>query len=163
MFSFHSRLLAATVLAASGFLVTNHCSAADSEEEAVQAVLADFHVALNELFKGDVQPMVDVWSHADDVTYMGPDGGFQVGWEATLKEWQRQASKKLGGTIRPEEVHIQLGPQIAVTQNYEIGENTNTDGGPQKVRIRTTNIFRKENGRWKLISHHTDELPFLKH
>jgi len=162
MFSFRSRLLATTVLAATGLLVTDRGMAEDGDEKAVRAALSDFHVALNRLFTGEVQPMADVWSHADDVTYLGPDGGFQVGWDAILEEWQRQASKKLGGTIRTEKVHIHVGPQIAVTQNYEVGENTNTGGGPQQVRIRATNIFRKENGTWKLISPHTDDPPFLK-
>ena len=33
-------------------------------------------LSLNLMFAGDLGPMKDVWSHADDVTYMGPDGGF---------------------------------------------------------------------------------------
>jgi ketosteroid isomerase-like protein len=32
---------------------------------------------------------------------------------------------------------------------------------PEKVSIRATNIYRKENGQWKMIGHHTDLLPYL--
>ena len=39
-----------------------------------------FHEALNLLFTGDAGPIKAVWSHADDVTSMGPVGGMQVGW-----------------------------------------------------------------------------------
>jgi ketosteroid isomerase-like protein len=162
MLRFSPQLLPATILAMSGLLATNVCWSADDDRKAVEAALSDFHVALNRLFTGDVEPMIDVWSHAADVSYMGPDGGFQVGWDTVLAEWKQQAAKKLGGSIRPEEVHMIVGRTIAVTQNYETGENTNTAGGPQQVRIRATNIFRKENGRWKLIGHHTDSLPFLE-
>lgn len=41
--------------------------------------------------------MDDVWSHADDVAYLGPDGGFQVGWKEILGEWEKQAAMKLAG------------------------------------------------------------------
>jgi hypothetical protein len=29
------------------------------------------------------------------------------------------------------------------------------------VSIRATNLFRKEDGSWKMIGHQTDLLPFL--
>jgi ketosteroid isomerase-like protein len=35
------------------------------------------------------------------------------------------------------------------------------NGQPQTVTIRATNIFRRENGQWKMIGHHTDLLTFL--
>ena len=44
-------------------------------EEAV----SQFYVALNEMFKGNVEPIKEVWSHTDDVAYMGPTGGIKIG------------------------------------------------------------------------------------
>ena len=44
------------------------------ENDDIAAAAGGFYTALNALFEGDVAPMVDVWSHAEDVTYMGPDG-----------------------------------------------------------------------------------------
>jgi len=35
------------------------------------------------------------------------------------------------------------------------------DGKAEKVMLRATNVFRKENEQWKMIGHHTDTLPFL--
>jgi ketosteroid isomerase-like protein len=60
------------------------------------------------------------------------------------------------------DMRITVGRDLAVAQNYEKGENTNADGKTQSVSIRATNLFRKENGKWKMISHHTDLLPYLK-
>ena len=40
-----------------------------------------FYVALNDVLGGDVAPVLAVWSHADDVTYMSPFGELLVGWE----------------------------------------------------------------------------------
>jgi ketosteroid isomerase-like protein len=133
------------------------------DEAAVRDAVAEFYNALNDLFDGNIAPMQEVWSHAADVTYMGPDGGFQVGWDQVLGNWEKQAARKLGGKISPTNMHITIGQDIAITHNYEQGVNTNAESGkPAKVSIRVTNLFRNENGRWKMIGHHTDQLPFLK-
>ncbi len=136
-------------------------AAADPEKEAVNKALGQFYMALNQLFKGDVEPMKKVWSHAEDVTYMPPDGTYLIGWDETIKSWQEQAAMKLGGVIRPVELNYQIGDTIAVVQNYEVGENF-ANGERDTVKIRATNVFRKEDGQWKMVSHHTDVLPFLE-
>jgi len=138
----------------------NERDAPDTKEIADAA--AQFYAALNAMFEGELAPMVEVWSHADDVTYMGPDGGFQVGWKQVLADWEKQAAMKLGGHVEPEGTRITAGRDLAVTHSYEKGENTNTGGMPGSVLLRATNLFRKENGTWKMIGHHTDTLPFLR-
>ena len=136
--------------------------AADADEKGVGEAAAHFYSALNAMFTGDVAPMKEVWSHKPDVTYMGPGGGFQVGWDQVLATWEAQAAKKLGGTVKPDGMRITVGRDIAIVSNYEKGENTNANGKPAKVSIRATNLFRKEGGTWKMIGHHTDLLPFLE-
>lgn len=133
----------------------------DPNKEAVNKALGQFYMALNQMFRGDVEPMKKVWSHSPGVTYLPPDGEYLVGWEDTLKSWQEQAALKLGGSIRPTELNYNIGGTIAVVQNYEVGENF-TNNEQVEVKIRATNVFRKEDGQWKMVSHHTDELPFLK-
>ena len=135
--------------------------AAEKDEQPVRNAVAQFYAALNEMFTGELGQMKKVWSHADDVTYMGPGGGFQVGWNQVLKNWEAQAALKLGGKVEPADMRVTVGTEIAVVSCYEKGENTNAKGETQKVSIRATNIFRKENGEWKMIGHHTDLLPYL--
>jgi ketosteroid isomerase-like protein len=137
-------------------------AAEQKDEEAVGKAAARFYAALNTLFKGDVGPMKEVWSHADDVTYMGPAGGFQVGWSQVQASWESQAAMKLGGHVEATEIRINAGQELAVTHNYEKGENKAADGKVETVLIRATNLFRKENGEWKMIGHHTDLLPHLQ-
>jgi hypothetical protein len=62
-------------------LAARTTQAAEANGKAVREAVARFYVALNALFTGDLEPMTQVWSHTDDVTYMGPDGGFDVGWK----------------------------------------------------------------------------------
>ncbi len=135
--------------------------AADDETQTVKAAVAKFHDALNTLFTGDAAPMKAVWSHADDVVYMGPMGGMEVGWTQVEPYWDKQAAKKLGGKVDAVDMHITASPTLAVVHYYEKGENV-IDGKPQPVSIRTTTTFRKEGGHWKVIGHHTDTLAYLQ-
>jgi ketosteroid isomerase-like protein len=141
-------------------LASSRCLAND--KEAVEQAAARFYSSLNALFTGESAPMEEVWSHADDVTYMGPAGGFQVGWDQVRAYWEGQAALKLGGQIAPFDTHVTIGDKLAFFQCYERGQNVNAQGEPLKVSIRATTIFRKEKGAWKVIGHQTDLLPYLE-
>ncbi len=133
-----------------------------SKELAVRQAADAFYEALNAMFKGDVAPMKDVWSHDDDVVYMGPGGSIKVGWDKVFKDWESQAARKLGGKVMPKDVHFTVGDHIAVMYAIESGENTNINGKREKVAIRVTNLFRKKGDAWKMIGHHTDLLAGIK-
>jgi ketosteroid isomerase-like protein len=130
--------------------------------QGVTAAANGFYGALNQMFTGDLTAMKAVWSHADDVTYMGPGGGVQRGWSAVQAEFQKQADMKLGGKVDGDEMQFTVGSDFAVLTDYERGENTNADGKVSSVSLRATSTFRLENGAWKMIGHHTDTLPYLK-
>jgi ketosteroid isomerase-like protein len=133
-----------------------------NDNAAVLAANAQFYAALNKMFTGDIVPIKAIWSHADDVTYMGPTGKFEHGWSSVLKDWEGQAAMKLGGRVKPADIHAIVGRDVAVVSDYEEGENTNAAGKVARLRLRATNIFRKEHGNWKMVGHHTDLLPYLK-
>lgn len=146
-------------------IVAAACSARDggaapSDERTVQEATENFYQAINAMFHGDIDPMEAVWSHADDITYMGPDGTVNVGWNKTLENLQNQAAMNLGGEIRHEQIMLTVGRDLATMECRELGENV-IDGKPTPISLRVTNVFRKENGEWKLIGHHTDKLPFM--
>lgn len=132
-----------------------------SDESTVERATDNFYKAINAMFQGDIAPLKGVWSHADDITYMGPDGTVNVGWDETLANLQKQAQMKLGGEIRHELIMVTTGQDLAIMECRELGENL-IDGKPVQVSLRATNVFRKENGEWKLIGHHTDKLPFMQ-
>lgn len=143
-----------------GALLCSACASAPNDDEILEAN-ASFYKALNVMFTGDAEPMSEVWSHAGDITYMGPMGGLETGWPAISTMWTEQAALKLGGTVDPEDVHVAAGRDLAVVVDVEKGSNVDADGNPLTVSIRATNTFRQENGAWKMIGHHTDLLPYL--
>jgi len=151
------------MLSAVTMLVFSLNTFADSKEsKAVQSSVNEFYVALNQLFSGEMTAMEKIWSHGKDITYMGPDGTYVIGWESTRANFQVQANKKLGGKVMPKDIHTIIGNDLAIVSNYEVGENVNAQGKPEKVQIRVTSTFRKEKAGWKMIGHHTDTLSFLK-
>lgn len=132
------------------------------DAQGVEKANAQFYASLNAMFRGEIAPMEQVWSHATDVTYMGPAGGIQTGWDHVRSAWESQAALKLGGKVEPTKTRIIVGDDLATVTCLEVGDNRDAQGRPQNVSIRATNVFRKENGQWKMIGHHTDLLPFLE-
>lgn len=121
----------------------------------------EFYNALHEVFQGNTASMEKIWSHADDVTSLGPQGGIIVGWNQVLQSWKELAQMQLKGKLHIQDVHMIQEGNIGIMQCYEIGTNV-MHGKTEKIDIRALNIFRKENGKWKMISHQTDRLHFFK-
>ena len=155
------QLKIAVMAIAIGLVFGGQSVVAGESEAALLTANAGFYSALNRVFAGDVELMKTVWSHADDVTYMGPTGQFERGWNAVLKDWVGQGAMKLGGKVDASEMQVTVGRDLAVVSCYEVGENTNAAGKVEKVKLRATSIFRSEGGTWKMIGHHTDKLPYL--
>jgi ketosteroid isomerase-like protein len=117
------------------------------DTSAIASAAQEFYSALHDLFQGD--------------TYLGPQGGILVGWDQVSQAWKKQAQLKLQGKLTQQNIHIIQENNIGIMQCNEIGTNL-VHGKTEQVRIRALNIFRKENGKWKMISHQTDLLPFLR-
>jgi ketosteroid isomerase-like protein len=116
-----------------------------------------FYAALNDILGSDVEPMLELWSHADDVTYMSPFGELLVGWEPIRSSWQSQADQHLGGSVKGEELHHFVSDTLGFVVGFERG-SVEIDGAETPVDIRATSMYRVENGRWAMIGHHTDPL-----
>ncbi len=137
----------------------NHPAA--DETLAVETANNQFYTSLNAQLAGDTSPMQQLWSHSDNVTCMGPEGGIAVGWNDVLALFKDEAALKLGGTVEPVDPHVTVGVDLAVVECYELGDSHDAQGRSVADRIRATNVFRKENGQWKMIGHHTDLLASL--
>jgi ketosteroid isomerase-like protein len=133
-----------------------------TEEQVVGTATENFYAALNTMFTGNGQPIKDLWSRSKDITYMGPNGLYLVGWEKIEQEWNNQAASKLGGSVTPQQIHIVVGADIAVMNCMESGENI-VNGKKETVQIRSSTVFRKEIGVWKVIGHQTDPLGYMNH
>lgn len=116
-----------------------------------------FYEALNAMLAGDAAPMLDQWSHADDVTYMSPFGELLVGWEPVRASWEGQAAAHLGGHVEGEELRHVASPTLGFVVGFERG-TVEVDGVSTAVDIRASSMYRLEDDRWAMIGHHTDPL-----
>lgn len=87
---------------------------------------------------------------------MGPFGGSLKGWDQVSEEFQKVTAMKLGGKIICKDLHVFAGSDVGYTICVEEGENIGPDGKPVSVSHRATNIFHLEDGKWRLVHHHTD-------
>lgn len=126
----------------------------------VQAANDGFYTALNAAFQGDAAPMGDVWSAADDVTLLGPFGGCLVGHREVVGQFEGLVAAGMGGHVEPIEVRIVQGADIGYALGIEEGHNV-VNGEPVPTRHRFTSTFRREDGRWRMVHHHTDLAPNL--
>ena len=131
-----------------------------TDEQTVATVTDNFYEALNILFTGNSQPMKDAWSHDADVTYMGPDGLYLSGWEKIAQMWDSVSAIRLGGRVNPKQLQTVIGNDMALITCVENGENE-IDGKAEAVSIRSSTVFHKRNGVWKVIAHQTDLLKYL--
>jgi ketosteroid isomerase-like protein len=130
-------------------------------QEQIQQAAEAYYEAINRVVHGDMTLMDEVWSHADDVTNMGPFGGRQVGWQEVRAEFAREAALNLKGRVTAEDMRVVVGSDLAYVICVEHAEHQNVDGRTVEVRFRATNIYRLETGVWKLIHHHNDLSPAL--
>jgi uncharacterized protein (TIGR02246 family) len=129
------------------------------DKRAVRQAVDQWFVVLNAMLNGDPKPFAELYSHADDVTYMGAEGTYRVGWKATYADWTAQAKKGSGGKVTGSKIHIVVSGTMAAAQHYTKGDVRMPDGKTVNSLVRETSVFRKEDGAWKMISHHADGLP----
>jgi len=127
------------------------------DKQAVRAVVDQWFVVLNAMLNGDPKPFAELYSHADDVTYLSAEGTYRTGWEATYADWKTQAEKAKGGKVAGSDIHVVVSGDMAAAQHYTAGSVVGPDGATKESKLRETSVFRKEDGQWKIISHHADD------
>ena len=130
-------------------------------EDEIQQASELFYEALNRMINGDPEPMMEVWSHGSDVATMHRLGGRETGWEEVRANWEQVAQGFSDGQVSLEDlVVVPLSEDVAYTLGTEHGQATL---GDETVSIdwRVTNIYRREEGEWKMVLHHTDVSPEL--
>jgi len=125
-------------------------------EDEIRQASEQFYAALNRTINGDSGSMMEVWSHGSDVTVLHPLGGRETGWREVRASWEQVAQEFSEGQVSIEDlVVVALAADVAYTLGTEHGQ---AKVGDERVGIdwRATNIYRREEGEWKMVHHHTD-------
>ena len=121
-------------------------------EDDVRALSKKFYSGLSRM---DVAALPEIWSHSDDVTTMHPMGGEQVGWEEVRTSFELAAGPMTDSHVELIDQRIYAGTDLAYETGIERG-SAKLAGEPIEFEHRVTNVYRLEDGQWKMIHHHTD-------
>jgi len=109
---------------------------------------------------GDPTPLRDISTQADPATFFGPSGGFEQGASRVLEVNEAGSHQfQPGGTTTLEILHSGADGDLGYWTGFQQA-SVQVEGQSKQssMRLRVTEIFRRENGRWKLIHRHADPL-----
>jgi ketosteroid isomerase-like protein len=128
--------------------------------DGVDELIERYHLALGEFMKGNSDPAKGLWSHRDDVSLTNPQGSAAHGWHEVSEAMERAASTRRDGKfVGYETVAKHVTAELAYVVELErleakvYGEE---DVSPYTLRV--TMIFRPEDGAWKVLHRHADQV-----
>jgi ketosteroid isomerase-like protein len=131
-----------------------------SAVEDFDEVVEQYHLAIGEFMKGNPEPAKEMFSHRDDVTLANPRGVVAHGWEQVAQAMERAASSRRDGEIVGFEiVEKNVGSEFAYV--VEVERLKGKFAGREDVSpcdLRATMIFRPEEGKWKVVHRHADQI-----
>jgi len=123
-------------------------------------VIERSHQACAAFVTGDPEPLKDVFSHRDDATIANPFGPPARGWKQVEATFERAAANWHGGSPEGFDLVTKYeGAELAFTveiERYRAKLGDQTEPGP--VSLRVTQVYRPEDGVWKIMHRHADHI-----
>ena len=156
-------LLVLLVCTLSGYANAQVRQDATTADASFRAFLTEWEKAQSRFLNGDPALWKQHASHRDDVTILGGFGGFgEKGWNAVgaRYDWASSQYKGSGATVKVEYLNIGVNGDLGYTVAIERqdGVRVGDQQTPTRRALRATQIFRREDGAWKLVHRHGDPL-----
>ena len=126
----------------------------------VDELIEQYYRAQREFLRGNPEPVKDLFSHREDVTLANPYGPPVRGFDEVARAVEHAASLRSEGTF--------LGWQIVAKYvTAELAYVVQIERAKAKVgaredisplAVRSTMIFRSEDGTWKVVHRHADPI-----
>jgi ketosteroid isomerase-like protein len=100
-------------------------------------------------------------SQGPDATIFGGFGGFEKGWEDVGKRYDWAAAQFHGSGAEKRVEYLSTGASGDLAFTVAIERNAASTVAPDTTGdlvLRVTQIFRRENGAWKLLHRHADPM-----
>lgn len=132
-------------------------SRASNAEAELEEFISRCHEALSHQSQGRPEPFLKLWSHADDVTIMAAIGGYHVGFEQVSSLLSAASKTQSFDTWSAENIVTTVEGDLAFSVELE-RYGRRVDGDEEEMTLRATQIYRREEGGWKVIHRHGDVL-----
>ena len=126
----------------------------------VSVDLQEFMDELHDKLKGhatrsDTEPFLDLWSHTADASIMAAVGGYHVGFDEVSKLLLWVSQRLRFDTCTAQTLTTHVGGELAASVELERYTNMAEE---QEMTLRVTHVYRKEDGRWRLLHRHAELL-----
>lgn len=123
-------------------------------------LIEDSHSAVDAFVRGDPEPLKDLYSRSDDVIIANPFGPPAKGWEQAAETMDRAATNfREGEAIAFEQIAYYETVDLAYTVEIErCRSKVGGAGDLTEFSLRVTTIYRKEDGRWRIVHRHADPI-----
>ncbi len=110
------------------------------------------------IHKGDAEPRLAMWSHADRATLFGAK--LTAGGWSEVEPAFREVASWFTDSVEYDFEVIAAGASgdLAYTVGYEHNKVT-VDGQPRTYTLRVTHVYRREAGEWRIVHRHGDFPP----
>jgi ketosteroid isomerase-like protein len=135
--------------------MTNVSGSTSTDE--VRAFIGRCHEALTQQSRGHPEPLLELWSRADDVSVMAAIGGYQVGFDAVSDLLSTASKTQSFDSWSAENLVTYVGDDLAFSVELEHYGRV-VDGEDQGMTLRATQIYRREGGQWRIVHRHGDIL-----
>ena len=123
----------------------------------VREFIARCHEALTQQSRGHPEPLLELWSRADDVSVMAAIGGYNVGFDAVSDLLSSASKTQSFDSWSAENLVTYVIDDLAFSVELEHYGRV-VDGEDQGMTLRATQIYRRENGQWRIVHRHGDIL-----
>jgi ketosteroid isomerase-like protein len=107
--------------------------------------------------RGNPEPWLALWSRRDPVSIFGGFGYAGTGWLAVSATFRKASARLAGGAGYSNEIVV---AEVAGDHAYTVATEssvTSADGAPaEQFTLRVTQIYRREDGAWKIAHRHAD-------
>ena len=126
--------------------------------QSFDTALEEVEAAQVQLVNGQPNAFKALWSHGDNVTLSGGLGGvIAKGWIQVSERLDWVATQYLDGERTHQEVARYVGQDLAyVVLRETIRFKSPVDRRPMTQELRVTQVFRRDNGRWRIVHRHAD-------
>jgi ketosteroid isomerase-like protein len=126
----------------------------------VDELIERYNLALGEFMEGNAEPAKRLWSHREDASLTNPQGSVARGWTEIAEATDRATSTRRDGRFLGfETVAKGVTGELAYVVEVEHLE-AKVHGGREitPYALRVTMIFGPEEGAWKVVHRHADQI-----
>ena len=127
-----------------------------ADDERVREANERFYLAMNTL---DIEEMDEVWMDDGAAICVHPGHEAIIGYERIRESWVLIFSASNSMSIAASNERITVATDVAWVACTET-ISMMTDEGLAAAAAQATNIFRRTDGRWRMVVHHASPIPF---